>query len=40
MWHRDRYRSPASRAFVEIALAVCRELAARPGRAAGVPTPP
>jgi DNA-binding transcriptional LysR family regulator len=27
MWHRDRYRSPASRAFVEIALDVCRALA-------------
>jgi len=28
MWHRDRYRSPASRAFVEIALDVCTGLAA------------
>src|SRR4051794_5562152 len=28
MWHRDRYRSPASREFVEIARAVCGELAA------------
>ena len=27
MWHRDRYRSPASREFVEIAQAVCAELA-------------
>jgi len=27
MWHRDRYRSPASRAFVYIALDVCRALA-------------
>jgi hypothetical protein len=26
MWHRDRYRSPASREFVEIAQAVCAEL--------------
>jgi DNA-binding transcriptional LysR family regulator len=28
MWHRDRYRSPASRAFVDIALAVCAALSA------------
>ena len=36
MWHRDRYRSPASRAFVEIALHVCAGLAADldPGSAA------
>ena len=27
MWHRDRYRSPASRAFVEIALDACAGLA-------------
>ena len=27
MWHRDRYRSPAARAFVEIALDVSRRLA-------------
>jgi DNA-binding transcriptional LysR family regulator len=27
MWHRNRYRSPAAREFVEIALQVCRELA-------------
>jgi len=27
MWHRDRYRSPAAREFVDIALRVCRELA-------------
>jgi DNA-binding transcriptional LysR family regulator len=27
MWHRDRYRSPAAREFVEIALQVSRELA-------------
>jgi molybdate transport repressor ModE-like protein len=26
-WHRDRYRTPAARAFVETAQAVCRELA-------------
>jgi DNA-binding transcriptional LysR family regulator len=36
IWHRDRYRSPAARAFVEIALDVARELAAdlEPGRSA------
>jgi DNA-binding transcriptional LysR family regulator len=28
MWHRDRYRSPASREFVEIARTVCAELSA------------
>jgi DNA-binding transcriptional LysR family regulator len=28
IWHRDRYRTPASRTFVDIALDVCRELAA------------
>jgi DNA-binding transcriptional LysR family regulator len=28
MWHRDRYRSPASRAFVDIALDVCAGLSA------------
>ena len=27
MWHRDRYRSPASRAFVDIALDACAGLA-------------
>ena len=27
MWHRDRYRSPASRAFAYIAIDVCRTLA-------------
>jgi DNA-binding transcriptional LysR family regulator len=27
MWHRDRYRSPAAREFVDIALDVCRDLA-------------
>jgi DNA-binding transcriptional LysR family regulator len=26
MWHRDRYRSPAAREFVDIARAVCVEL--------------
>jgi DNA-binding transcriptional LysR family regulator len=26
MWHRDRYRSPASRSFVDIAVEVCRGL--------------
>jgi DNA-binding transcriptional LysR family regulator len=25
-WHRDRYQSPAARAFVETAHAVCAEL--------------
>ena len=30
MWHRDRYRSPASRAFVDIAREVCREPRAGP----------
>jgi DNA-binding transcriptional LysR family regulator len=33
MWHRDRYRSPAAREFVDIAQAVCGELAA------GLPAP-
>jgi DNA-binding transcriptional LysR family regulator len=27
VWHRDRYRSPAARAFVELAVDLCRELA-------------
>jgi DNA-binding transcriptional LysR family regulator len=27
MWHRDRYRSPAAREFVDIAMRVCRDLA-------------
>jgi len=31
-WHRDRYRSPAARAFVDVAVEVCRELGP------GVPT--
>jgi DNA-binding transcriptional LysR family regulator len=26
VWHRDRYRSPAARAFVECAAAICREI--------------
>jgi DNA-binding transcriptional LysR family regulator len=26
VWHRDRHRSPAAAAFVESAVAVCREL--------------
>jgi DNA-binding transcriptional LysR family regulator len=26
-WHLDRYQTPAARAFVETALAVCREMA-------------
>jgi DNA-binding transcriptional LysR family regulator len=29
VWHRDRYRSPAARAFAELAVELCRELAAR-----------
>jgi DNA-binding transcriptional LysR family regulator len=33
MWHRDRYRSPASLAFVEIAREVCRDLEEELGRA-------
>ena len=40
MWHRDRYRSPAAREFVDIARAVCEELAAGlpgPGSAPGQP---
>jgi DNA-binding transcriptional LysR family regulator len=28
VWHRDRHRSPAAEAFVESAIAVCRELSA------------
>ncbi len=31
VWHRERYRTPASRAFVEIASDVCREHAAELG---------
>jgi DNA-binding transcriptional LysR family regulator len=27
VWHRDRHRSPAAEAFVDSAVAVCRELA-------------
>jgi DNA-binding transcriptional LysR family regulator len=41
MWHRDRYRSPAAREFVEIAQAVCAGLAADlalTGPAAGMAT--
>lgn len=33
VWHRDRHRSPAAEAFVESAIAVCRELAAEPAAA-------
>ncbi|HLG08686.1 MAG TPA: LysR family transcriptional regulator [Gaiellaceae bacterium] len=33
VWHRDRHRSPAAGAFVESAIAVCRELAAEPAAA-------
>jgi DNA-binding transcriptional LysR family regulator len=29
-WHRDRYRTPAARAFVETAQAVCAELEHEP----------
>jgi DNA-binding transcriptional LysR family regulator len=35
VWHRDRYRSPATLAFIEIARAVCADLAA--GFGAGAP---
>ena len=28
-WHRDRHRSPAARAFVDVAVDVCAEVAAR-----------
>ena len=31
IWHRERYRTPASRAFVDIALDVCIEHAAELG---------
>ncbi len=30
VWHRDRYRTPAARAFVETAQAVCTELEHEP----------
>jgi DNA-binding transcriptional LysR family regulator len=32
-WHRDRHRSPAAEAFVETAIAVCRELSEAPAAA-------
>ena len=32
-WHRDRHRSPAARAFVDVAAEVCREVAGTPVRA-------
>jgi DNA-binding transcriptional LysR family regulator len=32
-WHRDRHRSPAARAFVELSVAVCHELAGVPAAA-------
>jgi molybdate transport repressor ModE-like protein len=32
-WHRDRHRSPAAEAFVDTAIAVCRELAEAPAAA-------
>jgi molybdate transport repressor ModE-like protein len=35
VWHRDRYRSPAAVAFVEVAEQACAEYAARPVRLAG-----
>lgn len=34
VWHRDRHRSPAAAAFVESAIAVCRELSAAAAAAA------
>jgi DNA-binding transcriptional LysR family regulator len=34
VWHRDRYRSPATRAFIDIARQVCADLAADLGIAA------
>jgi DNA-binding transcriptional LysR family regulator len=33
VWHRDRHQSPAAEAFIESAVAVCRELAAEPAAA-------
>ena len=33
VWHRDRHRSPSAEAFVESAVAVCRELSASPAAA-------
>jgi DNA-binding transcriptional LysR family regulator len=33
VWHRDRHRTPAADAFVESAIAVCRELAIEPAAA-------
>jgi DNA-binding transcriptional LysR family regulator len=36
VWHRDRYRSPATLAFIEISRQVCAGLAAE----LGVDTPP
>jgi DNA-binding transcriptional LysR family regulator len=29
VWHADRHRSPAAEAFVDTAIAVCRELGAK-----------
>ena len=34
-WHRDRYRTPAARAFVETAQDVCAELELQPVALAG-----
>ena len=33
VWHRDRHQSPASAAFVDSAISVCRELSAEPAAA-------
>ena len=33
VWHHDRHRSPAAEAFVDSAIAVCRELTAEPAAA-------
>jgi DNA-binding transcriptional LysR family regulator len=33
VWHHDRHRSPAAEAFVDSAIAVCRELSAEPAAA-------
>jgi DNA-binding transcriptional LysR family regulator len=34
VWHRDRYRSPAALAFVDVASEVCEDFAAEPVPAA------
>jgi DNA-binding transcriptional LysR family regulator len=33
VWHADRHRSPAAEAFVESAVAVCRDLGVQPAAA-------